>query len=77
MIDRRKQALYELSTAIAQSVVDEWLDGALACGDLETQNDKGCQHESADKTKSPPKRDKSTGRATATKGLPNVRRSRR
>jgi hypothetical protein len=73
MIDRRREAaLDELAIAVAEATVDAWLDGELAADGLEPRNDKGCQHDSADKTKAPTKRRQ---RATATKGLPNVRRS--
>jgi hypothetical protein len=79
MADRRAKtprdaALDELAIAIAEATIDSWLEGELAADGPENRNDKGCRNDSADKTKAPAKRGQ---RATATKGLPNVRRSRR
>jgi hypothetical protein len=45
MTVRRKEALKELATAIAESTVDAWLAGDIADDGLDTNtNDKGINH---------------------------------
>jgi hypothetical protein len=70
MADRRTTALDELAIAVAEATVDAWLDGKLVTDGLEPRNDKGCQHDSADKAKAPAKR---RARSKTTKPLRNVR----
>lgn len=61
MIDRhaREKALDELAIAVAEATVDAWLDGERADDGLDTHNNTGHDHETADKASAPSRRDKS------------------